>query len=171
MSQAQLMAAARCGRAVARNARAAGGRGASRQVSTITGGAAMVAAYLVVAVTVATWTVLVAGALLGISFALFHSTFQTWATQLVPAARGAVTSLFVSAVFTGAAVASAWASGLETRHAFGTLFAVAAALAGAVGVAGTIARLRSHPSAGAQPGRTDDVAVLIERRAARDARG
>jgi predicted MFS family arabinose efflux permease len=111
----------------------------------IVGGAAMVAGYLTAAMAQTTWTVLAASALLGVSFALFHSTFQTWATQLLPAARGVVTSLFASSVFTGAAVGSAWAGGLESRHAFGTLFAIAAALAGVVTVAGTVARLRSRP--------------------------
>jgi predicted MFS family arabinose efflux permease len=118
------------------------------QAPLITGGAAMVAGYLTVAVAQTTWTVLAASALLGISFSMFHSTFQTWATQLVPAARGAVTALFASSVFTGAAAASALASGLAAAHSFGTLFAVAAALAGTVGVTGTIARLRSRPGAG-----------------------
>lgn len=63
---------------------------------------------------------------------------STWATQLLPAARGVVTSLFASSVFTGAA------AGLESHHAFGTLFTIAAVLAGVVAVAGTAARLRSH---------------------------
>jgi predicted MFS family arabinose efflux permease len=113
----------------------------------ITGGAAMVAGYLTAAIAQTTWTVLAASALLGVSFALFHSTFQTWATQLLPAARGVVTSLFVSAVFTGAAAGTAWASGLESRHAFAALFTVAAALAGVVAVTGTVVRLHSHPPA------------------------
>jgi predicted MFS family arabinose efflux permease len=113
----------------------------------ITGGAAMAGGYLIVAIAQTTWTVLAASALLGVSFALFHSTFQTWATQLVPAARGLATSLFVSAVFTGAAAASALASGLQPRYTFGSLFAIAAALASAVGITGTIVRLRSRPPA------------------------
>jgi MFS family permease len=113
------------------------------RVPVITGGAAMAAGYLAAAIAQTTWTILAASALLGLAYSLFHSTFQTWATQLLPAARGMVTSLFVSSVFTGAAVATTWASGLQSRLGFGTVFATAAALAAAVAVTGTIARLRS----------------------------
>ena len=111
----------------------------------IAGATAMVAGYLAAAVSQATVTILAASVLLGLAFALFHSAFQTWVTQLVPQARGLVTSLFVSCVFTGAAVGSAWAGGLAARHAFGTIFLAAAVLAAAVGVTGSIARLRYQP--------------------------
>lgn len=108
----------------------------------IAGGTAMVAGYLIAAVSQATATILAASVLLGLAFSLFHSAFQAWVTELVPAARGLVTSLFVSCVFTGAAVGTAWAGGLAARHAFGAIFAAAAVLAAAVSATGIIARLR-----------------------------
>lgn len=108
----------------------------------ITGASAMVAGYLTAAASQTVPAIVAASVLLGLAFALFHSTFQTWVTQLVPPARGLVTSVFVSCVFTGAGLGSAWGSGLAGRHAFGTLFAAAAVLAGSVGVIGTFARLR-----------------------------
>ncbi|MFD1662077.1 MFS transporter [Streptomyces caeni] len=117
----------------------------------IAGGLAMVVGYLIISLSQGIAPVLATAALLGFSFSLFHSTFQTWATQLLPNARGVVTSLFVSAVFTGAALASLWGGGLESRHAYHELFAIATALAGAVGIIGTIARLR-HPSTAVNPG-------------------
>jgi predicted MFS family arabinose efflux permease len=112
-------------------------------VPLVTGGAAMVAGYGLVAIAQNPATVLAASAMLGLTFALFHSTFQTWATQIVPLARGMVTALFVSCVFLGAAAGSAWASGLQARHAFSTLYSIAAALAAVVSTAGIAARLRS----------------------------
>jgi len=107
----------------------------------IAGGTAMVAGYLIAAVSQATVTILAASVLLGLAFSLFHSAFQAWVTQLVPVARGLVTSLFVSCVFTGAAVGTAWAGGLAARHAFGAIFLAAAVLAAVVSATGIIARL------------------------------
>lgn len=110
----------------------------------IAGGTAMVAGYLIAAICQATVTILAASVLLGLAFSLFHSAFQAWVTQLVPAARGLVTSLFVSCVFSGAAIGTAWGSGLAARNDFGAIFLATAALAAAVSVTGIFARLR-HP--------------------------
>jgi predicted MFS family arabinose efflux permease len=109
------------------------------------GGTALVSGYLTAAITQSGPAMLVASALLGLAFALFHSTFQTWATQLHSAVRGTVTALFVSCVFTGAAVVSVLAGGLAARHAYTSLFGIAAGLSAIVVVAGSAARLRSSP--------------------------
>lgn len=109
------------------------------------GGAALVSGYLTAAISQSGPAILVASALLGLAFALFHSTFQTWATQLHPAARGTVTALFVSCVFTGAALVPVLADGLAIRHAYGSLFGIAAGLSAIVVVIGSAARLRSGP--------------------------
>jgi predicted MFS family arabinose efflux permease len=113
-------------------------------VPMITGGVTMIAGYAVLAAAQTTATVLLASALLGLTFSLFHSAFQTWATQLLPTARGTVTSLFVSCVFVGAAASSAWAGRLASRHAFSQLFAAASVLAGVVAATGIATRLRSR---------------------------
>jgi len=106
------------------------------------GGGALVAAYLVAALTQDIPGIFAASVLIGIAFSSLHSTVQTWATELAPEARGTATSLFVTAVFTGAALATFGAGGLAAADRFGLLFLIAAAITLPVVVIGAVARSR-----------------------------
>ena len=106
------------------------------------GGGALVAAYLVAALTQGIAGIFTASVLIGIAFSSLHSTVQTWATELAPEARGTATSLFVTAVFTGAALATFGAGGLAAGNHFGLLFLIAAAITLPVVVIGAVARSR-----------------------------
>jgi len=106
------------------------------------GGGALVAAYLVAALTQDIPGIFAASVLIGIAFSSLHSTVQTWATELAPEARGTATSLFVTAVFTGAALATFGAGGLAAGNHFGLLFLIAAAITLPVVVIGAVARSR-----------------------------
>jgi predicted MFS family arabinose efflux permease len=106
------------------------------------GAASLLAAYLSAAASQERPGILAASVLIGLAFAFLHSTLQTWATNLVPDARGTATSLFVTAVFTGAAVATAAVRGLAGDGRYALLFLVAAALTVPVALAAPVARAR-----------------------------
>lgn len=112
----------------------------------VAGGGALVAAYLVAALSQEVAGIFAASVLIGLAFASFHSTVQTWATELAPEARGTATSLFVTSVFTGAALATLGAGGLAGAGRFALLFLVAAAIALPVVVVGAVARTRYRPA-------------------------
>lgn len=107
-----------------------------------TGGALLLAGYLLAAGDQAVPNVLAASVLVGSGFALLHSTLQTWATELAPDARGAATSLFVTAVFTGAAIGSGAVSGLADAGRYRAVFLVAAAVTVPVAVLASLGRSR-----------------------------
>ena len=71
-----------------------------------------------------------------------QSTFQTWATDIVPEARGTATSLFATAIFAGAALATAGAAGLASANRYSSLFVIAAIVTLPVLIAGSLARWR-----------------------------
>src|SRR2546429_9791480 len=87
-------------------------------------------------------TILAASLLAGGAYAFMQSTFQTWATDVVPEARGTATALFATAIFTGAALATAAVAGLASANRYSTLFLIAALVTLPVLVAGSLARWR-----------------------------
>jgi predicted MFS family arabinose efflux permease len=88
---------------------------------------------------------LVASVCAGLAYAAMHSTLQTWATEIAPQARGIVTALFATAVFGGAAAATAaMAPAASTGH-YGTLFVVVAAYTAPVVIFTALARGRITP--------------------------
>lgn len=107
-----------------------------------TGGLLLLAAYLTAAADQGPLSILVASVVIGLGYCFLHSTLQTWATEVAPDARGTATSLFVTAVFVGAAVATAAVSGLADEQRYGLVFLVAAAVTVPVAVVGTLARAR-----------------------------
>jgi predicted MFS family arabinose efflux permease len=115
-------------------------------VLIVCGGALLVIAYLVAALSQAVGNVLVASLLIGLAFAFLHSTLQTWATEVVPEARATATTLFVTCVFTGAALGTAAVSRLASAERYDALFLVAAAVTLPVAVVASLGRARYQPS-------------------------
>ena len=113
----------------------------------LAGGALMLSAgYLIAAAVQTVATILAASLLAGGAYAFMQSTFQTWATDVVPEARGTATSLFATAIFAGAALATAGAAGLASAHDYRTLFRVAATITLPVLVVGSVGRWRYRGS-------------------------
>ena len=113
----------------------------------LAGGASMLTAgYLIAATGQTVATILAASVLAGAAYAFMQSTFQTWATDVVPEARGTATSLFATAIFAGAALATAGAAGLASSHDYRALFLVAALITLAVLVGGSVGRWRYRGS-------------------------
>ncbi len=83
-----------------------------------------------------------AACLVGGGFAFMHSTLQTWATEVVPEARATVISFFAAALFVGSGIATTAAAPLAEAGSFGTLFALAAAVAVPLALLAGFARLR-----------------------------
>jgi predicted MFS family arabinose efflux permease len=107
------------------------------------GGAAMLLiGYLVVAAAQSVPAILVASVLAGGAYAFMQSTFQTWATDVVPEARATATSLFATAIFSGAALATAGVAGLASAHQYANLFLIAAIVTLPVLIIGSLARWR-----------------------------
>jgi len=104
------------------------------------GGAMLVAAYSVAAVTQSIGGILAASALSGLAFAFMHSTLQTWITEVAPKARGTATALFATTLFTGAAIGTGLVAGLAQQRLYGGLFLLAAALSAAVAVVAGLGR-------------------------------
>jgi predicted MFS family arabinose efflux permease len=100
------------------------GRVAPAGLATI-GGAFLVAAWAVPAVTVTIVTVTAAGLLVGASWAFLHSTLQTWVTEVVPEERATAVALFAAALFLGSAAGTTLFAPLAGAGAFGPLFLVA----------------------------------------------
>lgn len=107
-----------------------------------TGGALLLVAYLTAAADQGPLSILVASVLIGLGYCFLHSTLQTWATEVAPEARGTATSLFVTAVFVGAAIATAAVSGLADEQRYELVFLIAAAVTVPVALVGTLARAR-----------------------------
>jgi predicted MFS family arabinose efflux permease len=113
----------------------------------LAGGAAMLlTGYLVAALTQSVAAVLTASILAGGAYAFMQSTFQTWATDVVPHARGTATALFATAIFTGAALATAAVAGLASANRYSTLFMIGALVTLPVLVLGSVARWRYRGS-------------------------
>jgi predicted MFS family arabinose efflux permease len=110
--------------------------------------------YLVAALTQSVAAILAASVLAGGAYAFMQSTFQTWATDVVPEARGTATALFATAIFGGAALATAGVAGLASANRYSILFVVAALVTLPVLIIGSLARWRypgSDAIADAQP--------------------
>ena len=113
----------------------------------LAGGAALLMiGYLIASATQSVAAILAASVLAGGAYAFMQSTFQTWATDVVPEARGTATSLFATAIFGGAALATAGAAGLASAHDYRTLFLVAALITLPVLVGGSLGRWRYRGS-------------------------
>jgi predicted MFS family arabinose efflux permease len=109
----------------------------------LAGGAALLlVGYLVAASTQSVVTILAASVLAGGAYAFMQSTFQTWATDVVPEARGTATALFATAIFGGAALATAGVAGLASANRYSILFVLAALVTLPVLIIGSLARWR-----------------------------
>jgi len=109
----------------------------------LAGGAAMlVLGYLIAGAAQSVAAILTASILAGGAYTFMQSTFQTWATDIVPEARGTATSLFATAIFAGAALATAGAAGLASANRYSSLFVIAAIVTLPVLIAGSLARWR-----------------------------
>jgi predicted MFS family arabinose efflux permease len=107
------------------------------------GGAAMLLiGYLLAAATQSVPAILSASILAGGAYAFMQSSFQTWATDIVPEARATAASLFATAIFGGAALATAGAAGLASAHRYTNLFLIGALVTLPVLVIGTVGRWR-----------------------------
>jgi len=113
----------------------------------LAGGAGMLlSGYLIAAATQSVAAILAASVLGGGAYAFMQSTFQTWATDVVPEARGTATSLFATAIFGGAALATAGVAGLASANRYSTLFAIGAVVTLPVLIVGSLARWRYRGS-------------------------
>ena len=90
------------------------------------GGACLVAAWALPAVTVSVATLAVAGFGVGASWAFLHTTLQTWATEMVAGERATSVALFATALFLGSAIGTAAAAPVAEAGAFGLVCAWAA---------------------------------------------
>ncbi|GAA1151179.1 MFS transporter [Ornithinicoccus hortensis] len=116
------------------------------------GGSAVAIGYAVLAVRVSVPTVLVAAALIGVSWAFLHTSLQTWATVVLPHARGTVVSLFAASLFAGSSLGT-WAAGPWSQHdRWALLFGVAAASAALLTLVSVGAR-RTYPAPAARSAR------------------
>lgn len=107
----------------------------------LAGGAALLMiGYLIAGATQSVAAILVASVLAGGAYAFMQSTFQTWATDVVPEARGTATSLFSTAIFAGAALATAGVAGLASANRYSSLFVIAAIVTLPVLIIGSLAR-------------------------------
>ena len=113
----------------------------------LAGGAAMLlVGYLIAGAAQSIAAILTASLLAGGAYAFMQSTFQTWATDVVPEARGTATSLFATAIFTGAALATAGVAGLASTNRYSSLFVIAAIVTLPVLIVGSLARWRYRGS-------------------------
>ncbi|WP_246245290.1 SDR family NAD(P)-dependent oxidoreductase, partial [Pseudonocardia bannensis] len=106
------------------------------------GGGFLAAAWAAPAITVTVPTVLIAGLLLGGSWAFLHSTLQSWATDVVPQARAAAVALFATVLFLGSSAGTAIAAPAADDGAFGLLFRTAFMVAVPLAVVAVLARAR-----------------------------
>jgi MFS family permease len=104
------------------------------------GGVCLVAGWVAPSFGVGLPTILVAGLLLGASWAFLHSTLQTWATEVVPAARASAVALFAGTLFLGSAIGTAVAAPIADAGEFLTVFRVALAISIPLVVAAVLAR-------------------------------
>ncbi len=106
------------------------------------GGVFLVTAWAVPTVAVNHATVIVAGLLLGGSWAFLHTTLQGWATEVVPEERATAVALFAAFLFLGSSAGTAAAGPLAEAGAFGLLFAVALVVSVPLALAAALTRSR-----------------------------
>ncbi len=106
-------------------------------------GAIMLAAgWALPSVTVSIATVVVAGVLLGGSWAFLHTTLQSWSTEVVPGERATMVALFAALLFLGAAIGTAVLAPFADAGDFEAVFRVALATSVPLAVAAALARRR-----------------------------
>jgi MFS family permease len=109
----------------------------------LAGGAAMLMlGYVIAAAAQTVAAILTASVLAGGAYAFMQSTIQTWGTDVVPEARATATSLLATAIFAGAALATAAVAGLASTHRYSNLFLIAALVTLPVLIVGSLARWR-----------------------------
>jgi predicted MFS family arabinose efflux permease len=123
------------------------------------GGALLVLGWAVPVVALALPTVVLAGLLIGGSWAFLHTTLQSWATQVVPAERATAVGLFAALLFLGSSAGAAAAGGPADAGAFGPVFVTALVAAVPLALACALARRRwpggaGEPAAPPAPGPT-----------------
>jgi MFS family permease len=106
------------------------------------GGVLLVAGWAVPAVAVTVATVVVAGLLIGGSWAFLHTTLQSWATEVVPGERATAVALFAGLLFLGSSAGTAAVAGPAEAGAFGPVFGIAVLVAVPLAVAAALARRR-----------------------------
>ncbi|MGB3444735.1 MAG: MFS transporter [Actinophytocola sp.] len=106
------------------------------------GGSMAVLAYLLMVITHAAPSVVVATALLGGGWAFMHSTLQTWATDMAPGYRATAVSLFATMLFTGSAIGAAIFGSMVDAGRFTTMFAITLAVSVPLVVTATLGRRR-----------------------------
>ena len=106
------------------------------------GASLLLIGYVIAASTQSVPGVMAASVLAGGAYAFMQSTFQTWATDVVPEARGTATSLFATAIFAGAALATAGVAGLASVNRYASVFGIAAVVTLPVLIVGSVARWR-----------------------------
>jgi MFS family permease len=109
------------------------------------GTAALVLAYLVLALDQGLVGVGLAAVLIGAGWAAMHSTMQTWATEAVPEARASMVSLFAGALFLGSGIATAALAPLAGAGRWQLMFAGAAGLTAVFGTVAGLSRGRFRP--------------------------
>lgn len=106
------------------------------------GGAAALAACVLLAASQGVVTATVVAVLLALAWTAMHSSLQTWATEVLPDARATVVSLFAGSLFVGSAVAAVLVSGLAADGRYRDIFLLAATAAVPLGAVATWGRAR-----------------------------
>ncbi|TQM04207.1 MFS transporter [Pseudonocardia kunmingensis] len=115
------------------------------------GAALLVAAWAVPALGVTVVTVVVAGVLLGGSWAFLHTTLQSWVTEVVPGERATAVALFAALLFLGGSAGTAVVAPLADAGAFEAVFRVALVVSVPLAVAAVVARGRYGDRGGVGP--------------------
>ena len=115
------------------------------------GAGMLVAAWAVPSVAVTVPTVVVAGLLLGGSWAFLHTTLQGWITEVVPGERATAVALFAALLFLGGSAGTAAVAPLADAGAFGTAFRLAFAVSVPLALAAVLARRRYGGGPGSAP--------------------
>ncbi|MHA6625603.1 MFS transporter [Pseudonocardia sichuanensis] len=115
------------------------------------GAALLVAAWAVPALGVTVVTVVVAGVLLGGSWAFLHTTLQSWVTEVVPGERATAVALFAALLFLGGSAGTAVVAPLADAGAFEAVFRVALVVSVPLAVAAVVARRRYGDRGGVGP--------------------
>jgi MFS transporter, YNFM family, putative membrane transport protein len=102
--------------------------GLGQRNMVLIGGAAMAAAFALIAAQPALWLLPPPIMLCGFGFYMFHNTLQTRATQMAPEARGLAVSVFASCFFLGQAAGVAIGGPLIAAYGYPPLFAAVGAL-------------------------------------------
>jgi predicted MFS family arabinose efflux permease len=117
------------------------GRLSAAGLATV-GAVLLAAGWAVPAIIVTPATVVVAGLLLGGSWAFLHTTLQSWITEVVPQERATAVALFAALLFLGGSAGTAAAAPLADAGAFEAVFRVALVICVPLALAAVLARRR-----------------------------